>query len=102
MADVATEDPKRINTNLTSKCKLFFHKQQLLIILVITNKGTDLLVHLTQKLKNLPFIKQSPKSHKVAIQTFYFHAKNILYNISDLFSQKHGYYIISQIKMNLQ
>lgn len=41
------------------------------------------MVHLTQKLKN------SPKSHKVAIQTFYFQAKNILYNISDIFSQKH-------------
>lgn len=40
MADVATKDPKRVNINLICKCKLFFHKQQLFIILVITNKGT--------------------------------------------------------------
>lgn len=39
MADVAMKDPKKTNINLTWKCKLFLHKQQLFIILVITNKG---------------------------------------------------------------
>lgn len=65
--------------------------------------------HLTQKFKSLPYIKRPKphkvtiKPHKITIQTFYFHSSNILYQILDLFSQKHWFCIIPlRPRMNLK